>query len=164
MNTIIIGQSLPSLSRLLAYSKYLANTFSTDKPIALGQSDIKKLRRENAQLKKEIWTLRDEYDRLGKILTTKNRPIRDYDGTVTTTDCHYDDGCDYDDEGMDHCSCGCLSNEVCFYLLNCSHQSLRCLNIEIFNFSDIPSYFSNRTIFPVIFAIIMIHTPKTIAN
>lgn len=87
--------------------------FSTDKPIALGQSDIKKLRRENAQLKKEIWTLRDEYDRLGKFLTTKNRPVRDYDGTVTTTDCNYDDGCDYDYDGMDHCSCGCLSNEVC---------------------------------------------------
>lgn len=33
-----------------------------------GQSDIKKLRRENDQLRKEIWSLRDEYDRLDKLL------------------------------------------------------------------------------------------------
>lgn len=37
-----------------------------------GQSDIKKLRRENYQLRKEIWNLRDEHDRLGKLLSTKN--------------------------------------------------------------------------------------------
>lgn len=34
----------------------------------LGQSDIKKLRRENEQLRKEIWCLRDEYDRLEELL------------------------------------------------------------------------------------------------
>lgn len=89
-----------------------ANNFPTEKPVVLGQSDIKKLRRENAQLKKEIWTLRDEYDRLGKLLTTKNRPSHDYDGGPLTTDCQYGGGYDYDYDDMDHCSCGCLSNEV----------------------------------------------------
>lgn len=34
----------------------------------LGQSDIKKLRKENDQLRREIWALRDEYDRLDKLL------------------------------------------------------------------------------------------------
>ena len=34
----------------------------------LGQSDIKKLRRENEQLRREIWGLRDEYDKLEEIL------------------------------------------------------------------------------------------------
>lgn len=89
----------------------IANIFPTEKPIVLGQSDIKKLRRENAQLKKEIWTLRDEYDRLGKLVGTKNRPDYDYDGTMTT-DSLYAGGYDYNYDDMDHCSCGCLSNEV----------------------------------------------------
>lgn len=34
----------------------------------LGQNDIKKLRRENEQLRREIWSLRDEYDKLEEIL------------------------------------------------------------------------------------------------
>lgn len=33
-----------------------------------GQNDIKKLRRENEQLRREIWSLRDEYDKLEDIL------------------------------------------------------------------------------------------------
>lgn len=37
-------------------------------PLFLGQSDIRKLRRENELLRREIWTLRDEYDRLDKLL------------------------------------------------------------------------------------------------
>lgn len=39
-----------------------------------GQNDIKKLRRENEQLRREIWSLRDEYDKLEDILKKqKNR-------------------------------------------------------------------------------------------
>jgi len=39
-----------------------------------GQNDIKKLRRENEQLRREIWSLRDEYDKLEEILKKqKNR-------------------------------------------------------------------------------------------
>jgi hypothetical protein len=33
-----------------------------------GQNDIKKLRRENEQLRREIWGLREEYDRLEGLL------------------------------------------------------------------------------------------------
>lgn len=36
-----------------------------------GHNDIKKLRRENDQLRREIWNLRDEYDRLEAMLKTK---------------------------------------------------------------------------------------------
>ncbi|XP_063696878.1 GATA zinc finger domain-containing protein 14 [Culicoides brevitarsis] len=38
---------------------------------AVGQSDIKKLKKENEQLRREIWTLRDEYDKLEKLLASK---------------------------------------------------------------------------------------------
>lgn len=37
----------------------------------LGQSDIKRLRRENEHLRREIWTLRDECDRLNKRFKAK---------------------------------------------------------------------------------------------
>lgn len=40
-------------------------TFNSSIP---GQNDIKKLRRENEQLRREIWSLRDEYDKLEEIL------------------------------------------------------------------------------------------------
>lgn len=44
----------------------------------LGQNDIKKLRRENEQLRREIWSLRDEYDKLEEIVKKqKNREESD---------------------------------------------------------------------------------------
>lgn len=36
-----------------------------------GQSDIKRLRKENDHLRREIWSLRDEYDRLNKRFKNK---------------------------------------------------------------------------------------------
>lgn len=36
-----------------------------------GHCDVKKLRRENDQLRREIWNLRDEYDRLDSLLKAK---------------------------------------------------------------------------------------------
>lgn len=36
--------------------------------VVSGQNDIKKLRRENEQLRREIWGLRDEYDKLEELL------------------------------------------------------------------------------------------------
>jgi len=39
-----------------------------------GQNDIKKLRRENEQLRREIWSLRDEYDKLEEILKKQKNP------------------------------------------------------------------------------------------
>lgn len=41
--------------------------------IFLGQNDIKKLRRENDQLRREIWALREEYDRLEALLKKKEQ-------------------------------------------------------------------------------------------
>lgn len=37
-----------------------------------GVNDIKKLRRENDQLRREIWNLRDEYDRLEAMYKAKH--------------------------------------------------------------------------------------------
>lgn len=51
-----------SVSSVKMYHKNLCFT---------GQSDIKKLKRENEMLKKEIWCLRDEYDKLDKLLKEK---------------------------------------------------------------------------------------------
>lgn len=42
-----------------------------------GQSDIKKLRRENDHLRREIWSLRDEYDRLDKLLRANQGLVSD---------------------------------------------------------------------------------------
>ncbi|XP_055922476.1 uncharacterized protein LOC129953368 isoform X2 [Eupeodes corollae] len=41
-------------------------TININAEVERGQSDIRKLRRENEQLRREIWSLRDEYDRLNK--------------------------------------------------------------------------------------------------
>lgn len=41
--------------------------------LSSGQNDIKKLRRENEQLRREIWGLREEYDRLEGLLGKAKR-------------------------------------------------------------------------------------------
>lgn len=43
-------------------------TININAEVDRGQSDIRKLRRENEQLRREIWCLRDEYDKLDKLL------------------------------------------------------------------------------------------------
>ncbi|XP_032675718.1 uncharacterized protein LOC116846246 isoform X2 [Odontomachus brunneus] len=49
-------------------------TIHINAEVEQGQNDIKKLRRENEQLRREIWSLRDEYDKLEEIL--KRQKIR----------------------------------------------------------------------------------------
>ncbi|KAF5286189.1 hypothetical protein FQA39_LY16359 [Lamprigera yunnana] len=46
-------------------------TININAEVERGQSDIKKLKRENDQLRREIWYLRDEYDKLDKLLREK---------------------------------------------------------------------------------------------
>ncbi|XP_026473253.1 uncharacterized protein LOC113377228 [Ctenocephalides felis] len=43
-------------------------TININAEVERGQSDIKKLRRENEQLRREIWSLREEYDKLDNLL------------------------------------------------------------------------------------------------
>lgn len=75
-----------------------------------GQSDIKKLRRENYQLRKEIWSLRDEYDRLDKLLRNKNN-CNGNDGPMD------DDEEEDDDDDDDDVKCdSCQSDEVRYWL------------------------------------------------
>nr|CAD7429378.1 unnamed protein product [Timema monikensis] len=70
---------------------------SHDLPIT-GQSDIKKLRRENEHLRREIWGLRDEYDRLEGLL--KKRRGQDSENEEEEYD-REDDEEDEDDEEED---------------------------------------------------------------
>lgn len=61
-----------------------------------GQSDIKKLKRENDQLRREIWYLRDEYDKLDRLLRDKE------DGcSLSSTTCSSEDSCGSCTEGTD---------------------------------------------------------------
>ncbi|KAL3271514.1 hypothetical protein HHI36_021993 [Cryptolaemus montrouzieri] len=57
-------------------------TININAEIERGQYDIKKLKRENELLKKEIWCLRDEYEKLDKLL--KEKEI-DFSSSSTTT-------------------------------------------------------------------------------
>ncbi|RZF40831.1 hypothetical protein LSTR_LSTR003341 [Laodelphax striatellus] len=48
-------------------------TININAEVERGQHDIKKLRRENEQLRREIWSLREEYDRLEALLKSKQQ-------------------------------------------------------------------------------------------
>ncbi|XP_037047807.1 uncharacterized protein LOC119082384 isoform X2 [Bradysia coprophila] len=60
----------PKSSRSTIYEneELRLRTININAEVERGQSDIKKLRKENDQLRREIWALRDEYDRLDKLL------------------------------------------------------------------------------------------------
>ena len=47
------------------------NNKSTFYVLTPGQSEIKTLKREREQLRREIWSLRDEYDKLENLLRVK---------------------------------------------------------------------------------------------
>ena len=50
-------------------------TININAEIERGHTDIKKLRKENDTLRHEIWNLREEYDRLEKLLRVKYTDI-----------------------------------------------------------------------------------------
>ncbi|XP_031780595.1 uncharacterized protein LOC100680254 isoform X2 [Nasonia vitripennis] len=63
------------------------------------QNDIKKLRRENEQLRREIWSLRDEYDKLEEILKKqKNREESDEPEDRSENEAAGSDYSEYDEE------------------------------------------------------------------
>ncbi|XP_046417067.1 uncharacterized protein LOC124178035 isoform X1 [Neodiprion fabricii] len=47
-------------------------TININAEVEQGQNDIKKLRRENEQLRREIWSLRDEYDKLEELVKSQS--------------------------------------------------------------------------------------------
>ena len=55
-----------------------------------GQTDIKRLRKENEQLRREIWTLRDECDRLNKRVKAK---FIEHEQGVYSARCSVGNGC-----------------------------------------------------------------------
>lgn len=106
--------------------------FSILKTSVLGQSDIKKLRRENYQLRREIWTLRDEYDRLGKLLKNKCDPFENANST-----CSYDCGrsasdCKRGSDYGDGCRCySCCIDDVSVALIGTVLATFTC---EVFKY------------------------------
>jgi hypothetical protein len=78
----------------------------------LGQSEIKTLKREREQLRREIWTLRDEYDKLENLLRIKGIDPDEF--------LNQDKNNDAEDENLDNvsecseCSCeSCCNAEYC---------------------------------------------------
>ena len=70
-----------------------------------GQSEIKHLKREREILRREIWTLRDEYDKLEKILKMKGLDIDEFLNNTQTKN-------DPDEEVDEDCSsCSCSSDQ-----------------------------------------------------
>ncbi|XP_037808375.1 uncharacterized protein LOC119601490 isoform X5 [Lucilia sericata] len=96
-------------------------TININAEVERGQTDIKRLRKENEQLRREIWTLRDECDRLNK--RVKAKFIEHEHGVYSvrcsggnTCSCQYNDGgctCDgvhsrcnsEDSDSCDSCCC-----------------------------------------------------------
>nr|XP_036233932.1 uncharacterized protein LOC106616789 isoform X2 [Bactrocera oleae] len=104
-------------------------TININAEVERGQSDIKRLRRENEQLRREIWTLRDECDRLNKRFKAK---LLDHDhgcnarhsvcsggrrgsGHICDSSCNSDDSdsCDTCKGNNDQCSDECCTGGSC---------------------------------------------------
>lgn len=72
-----------------------------------GQSEIKSLKREREQLRREIWTLRDEYDKLENLLRIKGI---DPDEFLNINQDNKNEELDDENENLSDCSeCSCES-------------------------------------------------------
>ncbi|XP_019891652.1 mucin-5AC isoform X2 [Musca domestica] len=98
-------------------------TININAEVERGQSDIKRLRKENDHLRREIWSLRDEYDRLNKRF--KNKFIEaEQAARCSQAGCScqcIEGGCDIvhskcnseDSDSCDSCSCQETDEIVC---------------------------------------------------
>ncbi|XP_045468153.1 uncharacterized protein LOC123676344 isoform X2 [Harmonia axyridis] len=75
-------------------------TININAEIERGQYDIKKLKKENELLKKEIWCLRDEYEKLDKLLKEKNI---DFSSSSTTSDSDSSSSCLDESDDVENC-------------------------------------------------------------
>ncbi|XP_075229262.1 uncharacterized protein LOC142328951 isoform X2 [Lycorma delicatula] len=71
-------------------------TININAEVERGQNDIKKLRRENEHLRREIWALREEYDRLETLL--KSRELASEEAEESEDDEEESDGKDEADQ------------------------------------------------------------------
>ncbi|KRT86224.1 hypothetical protein AMK59_1077, partial [Oryctes borbonicus] len=92
-----------------------------------GQSDIKKLKRENEMLKKEIWCLRDEYDKLDKLLKEKEISFSSSSTTCTS-----------ETESCSTCSDDSDQVETSQNLENVQKTNLKNLHVEFDHLSVVP--------------------------
>ncbi|KAK9880673.1 hypothetical protein WA026_011909 [Henosepilachna vigintioctopunctata] len=100
-------------------------TININAEIERGQYDIKKLKRENELLKKEIWCLRDEYEKLDKLL--KDKEI-DVSSSSTTSESDSCSSC------MDECD----DVENSQNLENVHKSNVNCLNRAFETLSVVP--------------------------
>lgn len=70
-----------------------------------GQSEIKNLKKEREILRREIWTLRDEYDKLEKILQMKGIDIDEH------LNCNNQSKNEENEEDCSSCSCSSEEDE-----------------------------------------------------
>ncbi|KAL0277013.1 UNVERIFIED_CONTAM: hypothetical protein PYX00_004445 [Menopon gallinae] len=61
-------------------------TITINAEVEQGQHALKKLRRENEQLRREMWSLRDEYDKMEKLLRKKEEDDEDSDQEISDSD------------------------------------------------------------------------------
>ncbi|CAH0549357.1 unnamed protein product [Brassicogethes aeneus] len=76
-------------------------TININAEIERGQYDIKKLKRENELLKKEIWCLRDEYDKLEKIIKEKKIDFSSSSSSDSSSDTESCSSCSEDGEEVE---------------------------------------------------------------
>ncbi|CRL01678.1 CLUMA_CG014897, isoform A [Clunio marinus] len=87
-------------------------TININAEVERGQSEIKTLKREREQLRREIWTLRDEYDKLENLLRIDPDEFLNQNKTENGDD----DDQDEDENASDcsECSCEiCCGDECC---------------------------------------------------
>lgn len=88
-----------------------------------GQSEIKTLKREREQLRREIWTLRDEYDKLENILRIKGIDPNEF------MDSNQDKSENVEDENASECSeCSCES--CCDEDCSCENEKTDAASID----------------------------------
>ncbi|XP_044261609.1 uncharacterized protein LOC123009394 isoform X2 [Tribolium madens] len=103
-------------------------TININAEIERGQYDIKKLKRENEMLKKEIWCLRDEYDKLDKLLKEK-----EYEFSSSSTTCSTSDS-----ESCSTCSDESEEVETSQNLQNVQKTNMKNLHSEFDHLSVVP--------------------------
>ncbi|RZC33212.1 MIP-T3 domain containing protein [Asbolus verrucosus] len=105
-------------------------TININAEIERGQYDIKKLKRENEMLKKEIWCLRDEYEKLDKLLKE-----REYDFSSSSTTCSSSSS---DSESCSSCTEESEEVETSQNLQNVQKTNMKNLHAEFDHLSVVP--------------------------
>nr|XP_022920471.1 GATA zinc finger domain-containing protein 8 [Onthophagus taurus] len=103
-------------------------TININAEVERGQSDIKKLKRENEMLKKEMWCLRDAYDKLDKLIKEKEINFSSSSGTCSGSET----------ESCSTCSSDSNEVETNQNLENVQKTNLKSLHVDFDHLSVVP--------------------------